>query len=330
MSLWKRSQADEARKELDRLRQELDRQEDLDHLRKEELEHLRNELNRQEELEQLKQELNKHGDLDERRKEELDRLRKEELDSRIQQTRKRLRQARHLKQICLFMVTLCAAVTPLVFVLWSSAIRPGLTLLAYALLFLAATLYFRVHELDRRLDIQDAEGEKDLLTIADDSIQQRAEKLFRVHQLELKKYYDQTLKHSSRIFAVGIVCLLLGFVIIGGTIYLVILPSSQQLQGLPEKVTLAVLGAIGGVLSNFIAAIYLKMHSETIKSLTEFHNRLVLTHHLHFGNFLAAKIANENLRESTLANIASSLVQARQELGQVEQLSNGQVQGAAE
>jgi hypothetical protein len=72
------------------------------------------------------------------------------------------------------------------------------------------------------------------------------------------------------------------------------------------------------------------MHSETIKSLTEFHNRLVLTHHLHFGNFLAAKIANENLRESTLANIASSLVQARQELAQVEQLSNGQVQGAAQ
>ena len=94
---------------------------------------------------------------------------------------------------------------------------------------LVAALYFRVHELDRRQDIQDAEGEKDLLTIAADPMQQRAEKLFKLHQLELKKYYDQTLKHSIRIFAVGIVCLLLGFVIIGVTIYLFIF--SQLLLG---------------------------------------------------------------------------------------------------
>ncbi len=217
----------------------------------------------------------------------------------------------------------CAAVTPIVFAVWGLATTPGFVLLAYALILLAATLYFRVHELDRRLDIQDAEGEKDLLTIAEDSIQQRAEKLFKVHQLELKKYYDQILKHSGRIFAVGIVCLLLGFVVIGVTIYLFIFSDSSQLQTLPEKLALAVLGAIGGVLSNFIAAIYLKMHSETVNSLTEFHNRLVLTHHLHFGNFLAAKIGNNDLRESTLAQIASGLVQARQEMSDAKQESKG-------
>jgi len=49
------------------------------------------------------------------------------------------------------------------------------------------------------------------------------------------------------------------------------------------------------------------MHAETVKSLTGFHNRLVLTHYLHFGNFLLAKIENQELREKSLAQMALNL-----------------------
>jgi hypothetical protein len=175
--------------------------------------------------------------------------------------------------------------------------------LAYGFLFLLFSFLHPARELE--IEIRDIENELDLLSIADTSIEQRAEKLFKLHQFELKKYYDQTLRHSAWIFVVGLVCIVLGFTIIGITLYLVV--SNFPVKELSEKIVLASLGAIGGVLSNFIAVIYLKMYSETIKSLTEFHNRLVLTHHLHFGNFLTAKIADQTLREKTLAEIASNL-----------------------
>ena len=97
----------------------------------------------------------------------------------------------------------------------------------------------------------------------------------------------------------------LGFIIVGTTIF--IIGTNAFVQDLSEKIVSASLGAIGGILSNFIAVIYLKIHSETIKSLTEFHNRFVFTHHLHFGNFLAAKISEKTLREKTLSEIASAL-----------------------
>jgi hypothetical protein len=155
------------------------------------------------------------------------------------------------------------------------------------------------------IEIRDIENELDLLSIKDTSIEQRAEKLFKLHQFELKKYYDQTLRHGAWIFYTGLACIVLAFVIIGITLYLVV--SSSTAKEFSEKIVIASLGAVGAVLSNFIAVIYLKMYSETIKSLTEFHNRLVLTHHLHFSNFLTAKITDKTLREKTLAEIASNL-----------------------
>ncbi len=151
------------------------------------------------------------------------------------------------------------------------------------------------------VEIRQTEDELDLLRSSEASSEQKAQKLFKLHQLELKKYYDQTLKQSKWIFLVGIFCLVLGFGAIGGSLWQV------HKEAPNDKTIVAILGGIGGILSNFIAVVYLKMHSETIKSLTEFHNRLVLTHYLHFGNFLLAKIDNQNLRDKSLAQVAINL-----------------------
>jgi small-conductance mechanosensitive channel len=138
--------------------------------------------------------------------------------------------------------------------------------------------------------------------------EKRAEKLFKGHQIEVQKYYDQNLRHNAWIFFAGLVCIVLGFVIIGGTIYLVFIkPLSSPGIGLDEKIVAACLGAVGGILSNFIAFVYLNMFSKTLSSLTKSHNRLVATHYLHIGNFLVSKIENVGLREKTLAAIASKL-----------------------
>jgi hypothetical protein len=152
-------------------------------------------------------------------------------------------------------------------------------------------------------EILDIEEQIDLLQYQHAKPEQRAERLFKHHQYELKKYYDQTLRHSSGIFLLGLLCILFGFATIGITVY-VLTSTTLQKSSLSEKLLVASLGAIGSILSNYIASIYLKMFSETIGSLTLFHNRFVTTHHLHYGSFLAAKIEDQELREATLSTMA--------------------------
>ncbi|WP_371410830.1 TRADD-N-associated membrane domain-containing protein [Bacillus wiedmannii] len=151
------------------------------------------------------------------------------------------------------------------------------------------------------IELQEVENELDLLIISHSSLEERSEKLFKHHHLELKRYYDENLKQSSWIFVVGIACILIGFAIIGITLYFLIANSSNELE---NKIIVASVGAIGAILSNFIAVIYLKMHSEAVKSLTEFHNRFVNTHHFYFSNFLLSKIQNEDKREDALVELA--------------------------
>ncbi len=150
-------------------------------------------------------------------------------------------------------------------------------------------------------ELQEVENELDLLSISHSSLEERSEKLFKHHHFELKRYYDENLKQSSWIFVVGIACILIGFAIIGITLYFLIANSSNELE---NKIIVASVGAIGAILSNFIAVIYLKMHSEAVKSLTEFHNRFVNTHHFYFGNFLLSKIQSEDKREDALVELA--------------------------
>ncbi len=167
---------------------------------------------------------------------------------------------------------------------------------------LAASFFFR--PFDFELEIRQAEDELDFLESEESEeseMEQRAQKLFRLHQLELNKYYDQTLNQSRWIFFAGLVCLLLGFAVIALSVWAI-------RQGPDDKkYVAAALGGLGGILSNYIGTVYMRMHTETVKSLTEFHNRLVQTHYLHFGNFLLAKIDTKKLREQSLAKVAVNL-----------------------
>lgn len=154
---------------------------------------------------------------------------------------------------------------------------------------------------EQTIELQEVENELDLLSISHSSLEERSEKLFKHHHVELKKYYDENLKQSAWIFIIGIACIVIGFAIIGITLYFLIANLSNELE---NKIIVASLGAVGALLSNFIAVIYLKMHAETVKALTEFHNRFVNTHHFYFSNFLLSKIQNEEKREDALVELA--------------------------
>lgn len=174
-------------------------------------------------------------------------------------------------------------------------------ILGYGVLFLFFPIsphkqLFR--ELEERLELLENPTEE-----------RRAEKLFKLHQLELKRYYDQTLFQSQWIFIVGVFCLLIGFATIGVTYYLVI---NEHFAASTKRI-LGVLGGVASLLSNFVAVVYVKMYTEAIKSLTTFHNRLVETHHMHYGALLAAKIKNDDLLDKTLSHMAMGTVRERKD-----------------
>jgi hypothetical protein len=154
-------------------------------------------------------------------------------------------------------------------------------------------------------DIRQITDEIDLRNIdPDKDRERRAQKLFQAHSSEIKRYYDQALRQAKHVYYVGVGSMLLGVGVIGASFALILTDAAREL---PEQVIVGSLGAIGAVLANFIGVIYLRMFSDTIAALTGFHGRLVVTHHLHFGNFLAAKISQEPERDKALSEMAATL-----------------------
>jgi hypothetical protein len=175
-----------------------------------------------------------------------------------------------------------------------------------ALYLIGTTLSNPVGLLDVQLEVK--RRELDLLEAADESDDVRAEKQLNVQQVELQRYYVQTLAHSHLIFLAGLVCLALGFAIIAFTLYAVIWHKQDQDVDVAEQLVLAALGIMAGLLTNFVAVVQLRMFSEQVRTLTDFHNRLVLTHLVHIANFLVAKVKDQNRREEALVDMAKHLV----------------------
>ncbi|TXK63273.1 hypothetical protein FVD40_02725 [Bacillus subtilis] len=191
------------------------------------------------------------------------------------------------------------------FLVWRSE-SPFIVMVQFSVLLMGITFIAMPHVIpNQRLAtmIYNIEREIDLLQ-SEDSLQNRSETLFKQHDLQLKRYYDLNLRQNSFVFWVGISCIALGFLFIAITLYLI---SGNILDGTQNKIIVAATGALAGILSNFIAAIYLRMHTNSINSLTEFHNRIVNTHHFYFSNYLISQIKDEQKREETLGNLALNI-----------------------
>lgn len=146
-------------------------------------------------------------------------------------------------------------------------------------------------------EIQDLDEQIELLRCTEENHEVRAERRFRHHEYELKRYYDQTLNQSSKIFYVGVFSIISGIILIFIFSFWITYVDNNQ-------IILGFLGAIGSILSNYIAVIYGRMYKDTIKSLNQFHNRLVTTHHLHYGALLSSQIKDTDLIDHTLSQMA--------------------------
>src|SRR5262249_36903038 len=140
--------------------------------------------------------------------------------------------------------------------------------------------------------------------------QSRAEKLLRINQYQLKRYYDQNLNQGLWIFMLGILAIFIGVGVIVYTLYLLKTASAERWQ---DKAVLGVVGAIGSLLTNYVAAIYLKMHSEATTSLVTFHSKLVGTNQLFLANLLSAMITDENKRFDTLSKLSLAIAHGNTE-----------------
>ena len=148
-------------------------------------------------------------------------------------------------------------------------------------------------EIELDLDIEAFEIDKEI---------SYAEKTLRLHNAQLKKYYDLNLRQNSWIFAFGIFCILLGFSVIIITFYLI-----TTISNINTQIVTGVVGAVSAILSNFIAALYLKMNSNVSDNLKEFHSKLVETHKLLMSNLIVSKIKDVDKKESTYSDIARSI-----------------------
>jgi hypothetical protein len=172
-------------------------------------------------------------------------------------------------------------------------------LVLYALVFLSYALRTRARVSEFKQELDEIDFQIDLTRFPVSEQEFRAEKTLRLHNIQLRRYYDLNLSQNVWVFMLGIFCIIIGAGTIGITIYAVLHIEEQT-----SKILISALGAIGSILSNYIAAIYLKMHSAASANLGRFHSRLVDTHQVLFGNLVASRIEDDAIRWKTLSTVA--------------------------
>ncbi|WP_420130371.1 hypothetical protein [Longimicrobium sp.] len=185
----------------------------------------------------------------------------------------------------------------------------SLLMMTYALVPLSMLPAYRLRLRDLEIDIQDIDFQTDLLSFEVSKRESRAEKVLRINDAQLRRYYDLNLSQNLWVFGLGAVCIFLGVGIIASTLYLVL----KVAQTPDTQIITAVLGGVGALLTNFVAAIYLKMNTSATDNLAAFHARLVDTHQLLLGSLIASRIESDEKRWETLSTLSLRIVHPRAE-----------------
>lgn len=175
----------------------------------------------------------------------------------------------------------------------------------YALLGVLMGLRFGGELTGVRAESREVAEQLDLRDLLNED-ERRAQRLFQLHSLQLKRYYDQALRQRGYIFFVGVACIAGGFAVVGITLAIV----TRGRTDLDQQIVVAVVGSVGTILANFVAVVFLRMFTQTVRSMGDFHTRLVRTNLVHFGNVLVARISDSRMRDETLAAIARGVAQS--------------------
>lgn len=193
---------------------------------------------------------------------------------------------------------------------WAPGLRFGLGVsgaLATVLAIGLSALAFDHQTEERRLNVQirRLRFECGLLQLQPGGGECRAEKLLGNNDAQLRSYYELNIEQCAKIFWVGIFCLFAGVVVIAVTLWAVHKSRSETYA----QVIIGAVGAVGNILINYVAAMFLKMHSELLTILKDFQSKLVDTQELYLANVLASRINEAATREDTLKELSLAMVQ---------------------
>lgn len=109
-----------------------------------------------------------------------------------------------------------------------------------------------------KLDEDARKEEKEFSEIALEQKELRAEKMFRMNQKELMRYYDMNLTQTKFLSALGIMMVIFGMLIVAASLYMYMSLNA-------DKVLLCI-GSLSGVIADFVGAVFIKMYTKNIEA----------------------------------------------------------------
>ena len=126
-----------------------------------------------------------------------------------------------------------------------------------------------------------------------------AEKEFKVHQKELKRYYDLNISQIKFLSRLGIILIALGL--------LIVISSIIAYLTLESDFWFVLLGVVSGVLFDVIGAFFISMYAENMKVAISLHSKLSGSNDLLLANLIVSKIDDKKARNTALAEIAKNI-----------------------
>lgn len=169
--------------------------------------------------------------------------------------------------------------------------------------FMAAGSCFFDYRESKKMEKMDEDArkeEKEFSAIDLEKRALRAEKMFRMNQKELMRYYDMNLAQTKFLSGLGIMMIIFGIVIVAASLYMYVSMDA-------DKVLLSV-GSLSGIVLDFIGAVFIKMYTKNIEAAVKFHSKFAESNNLLLANSIANKIEDSKIREDTLSAISKSIV----------------------
>jgi hypothetical protein len=237
----------------------------------------------------------------------------EALQARLRETRKRLRRMRGIRAIVLVLsiITLLFSflyagqmLWPRDSEEWREHFSLALSVAVWALIFGAIAAVLPVRSIE--FELQELEDELDLSQMGSESHEQKAHKLLKIQQNQLTRYLTVILAQSRSIFVVGVFAMLVGLAVVIFAIW-----QTKNATNETEKVIVGILGAVGAILTNFVAAIYLRMFGETGQAVQRSMGSLTQSANLNFAHVLISKIDDRDLRRGAYKELAMKIAESR-------------------
>ncbi|OUP14407.1 hypothetical protein B5F35_01175 [Anaeromassilibacillus sp. An200] len=172
--------------------------------------------------------------------------------------------------------------------------------LAFVCFMVSVSCFFDLKESKKleKLEEEARREEKEFSQIDPEKRVLRAEKMFRMNQKQLMRYYDMNLAQTKFLSGLGIMMIIFGIVIVGITLYM----------SIETDKVLLVVGSLSGIVVDFIGAVFIKMYTKNIEAAVKFHAKFAESNNLLLANSIANKIEDVKIRETTLSEISKNII----------------------